>query len=62
MMPKLSFLIMIVLPLWWLQAMPVENRTDDPASSRVVEADEKEEKPFVLLATVHNYGYVEPCG
>lgn len=53
---------MIVLPLWWLQAMPVETRTDDPASSRVVEADATEEKPFVLLATVHNYGYVEPCG
>ena len=53
---------MIVLPRGGLQAMPAETRTDDPASSRVVEADATEEKPFVLLATVHNYGYVEPCG
>jgi len=21
-----------------------------------------DEKPFVLLTTVHNYGYIEPCG
>ena len=25
-------------------------------------ADEATETPFLLLATVHNYGYIEPCG
>ena len=29
---------------------------------RYVVADEEAESPFLLLTTVHNYGYIEPCG
>ena len=58
MLPKSLLLLTIALPLWIFHSPAEESAA---ASSRTpVHVDG--EKPFVLLATVHNFGYVEPCG
>lgn len=55
---KSLLLLFIALPLWVLHNPSVD--TVDAGFNRAKNLSE--EKPFVLLATVHNYGYVEPCG
>ena len=39
-----------------------EPAQSDPAQSEPAQGEDEEEKPFLLLASVHNYGYIEPCG
>lgn len=58
MLPKSMLLLLIVLPLWIFHN-PVG---DSAAASSNFAGLNDGEKPFVLLATVHNFGYVEPCG
>ena len=55
---KSLLLMFFALPLWVLHDPAVD--TVDAGSGNP--SYFSEEKPFVLLATVHNYGYVEPCG
>ncbi|MGE4615203.1 MAG: hypothetical protein AAEJ46_12790 [Planctomycetota bacterium] len=35
---------------------------DGEGRASAAAATNDDEKPFVLLTTVHNYGYIEPCG
>jgi len=59
MISKSLLLLLISLPLWVLHlSVPVGLSADSDEPS----IDDAEERPFVLLAMVHNYGYVEPCG
>ena len=58
MLPKSLLLLTIALPLW-ICHIPAE---ESVAASSRSPAHVDEEKPLVLLATVHNFGYVEPCG
>jgi hypothetical protein len=55
---KSLLLLLIALPLWIFH-IPAG---DSAAAGHRKRVGSDEEKPFVLLATVHNYGYVEPCG
>ena len=34
----------------------------DSSQTDPAQTEDEEEKPFLLLASVHNYGYIEPCG
>ena len=58
MLSKSLLLLLISLPLW---VHHIPESIGAFADSQEAATD-SEEKPFVLLATVHNYGYVEPCG
>jgi len=51
-------------PLLLLLCAPLilSSLTGDGEGRASAAAATDDEKPFVLLTTVHNYGYIEPCG
>ncbi|MGE4620239.1 MAG: hypothetical protein AAEJ04_10580 [Planctomycetota bacterium] len=55
---KIKALLLLVLSCPLLFSAMVSPDDGAPATPVV----ETSEKPFLLLATVHNYGYIEPCG
>ena len=72
---KALLLFLLAVPLLWMTAVrsgdadeKVAAATTQDANQDAIEEtieetiEEATEKPFVLLATVHNYGYIEPCG
>ncbi|MEE2882578.1 MAG: hypothetical protein VYD70_02535 [Planctomycetota bacterium] len=54
---KMLLLLLLCCPLLF---SAVGSHGDD--GKQEAPADEATETPFLLLATVHNYGYIEPCG
>ena len=58
---KLLLLLLLCSPLLF-SAVVSAVVSNGNVTKRVSVADEEAETPFLLLATVHNYGYIEPCG
>ncbi|MEE2857520.1 MAG: hypothetical protein VX949_09035 [Planctomycetota bacterium] len=68
---KALLLFLLAVPLLWMTAVrsgdadaKIAAATTQDANQDAIEEtiEEATETPFVLLATVHNYGYIEPCG
>ena len=68
---KALLLFLLAVPLLWMTAVRSGDTdakiaaatTQDENQDAIEETiEEATETPFVLLATVHNYGYIEPCG
>ena len=68
---KALLLFLLAVPLLWMTAVRSGDSdvkiaaatTQDENQDAIEETiEEATETPFVLLATVHNYGYIEPCG
>lgn len=60
---KYPLLAMLLVPL--LLSVIAGNRSPSTSTASAAAGEAGlpgEETPFVLLATVHNYGYIEPCG